>query len=317
VIPIAAADAGKVTTSGGVAHVAGTVRARALGRRRTGPALARRIAACPDLDAAVEILLHTPYGHDVRPGQSLERTQDGVAATLLWHLRILAGWLPLGGAEPLRAAAAWFEIHNVERLARRLRGLPAEPAYRLGALATSWPRLARAATTDALHAELAACGWIPPGTGSRRAVALGMRIAWARRIAAIPPARTWAAGAVALLVARERWLADGFAGPATASLIGRAEHVASFPAFVAALAPPARWALEGIEQPTDLWRGESRWWRRVERDGECLLRNARFDDRVALGAAVVLAVDAWRVRAALACAADGGDVTAFEAVIAA
>jgi len=69
----------------------------------------------------------------------------------------------------------------------------------------------------------------------------------------------------------------------------------------------ARWALEGATDPDELWRGEARWWSRVERDGFALLgERSGFGSAPVLGAVAVLAVDAWRVRAALELAARGG-----------
>jgi hypothetical protein len=68
----------------------------------------------------------------------------------------------------------------------------------------------------------------------------------------------------------------------------------------------ARWVLEGISSPGDLWRAEAAWWARVERDGFRLLRTSSLDSGPVLGAVAVMAADAWRVRAALEIAARGG-----------
>ena len=67
--------------------------------------------------------------------------------------------------------------------------------------------------------------------------------------------------------------------------------------------------------PTGLWRAEAGWWRRVEQDGFALLHRGRFDAAPLIGAAAVLAADAWRVRAALEIAARGGmPLEVFDAV---
>ncbi len=116
----------------GTSFVAGAVRARAMARRCVGPATARRLATAGGLDAAVEALRRTPYGHDVRAGQTLSEVQAAVAATLLWHLRVLAGWLPGRGVEPLRAVAGWYEISNTDQLLRRLGGRPSAAPFRPG-----------------------------------------------------------------------------------------------------------------------------------------------------------------------------------------
>jgi hypothetical protein len=77
----------------------------------------------------------------------------------------------------------------------------------------------------------------------------------------------------------------------------------------------AAWVLERVGDPGELWRAEAAWWRRVEHDGFRLLRDARFGPSRLLGAAAVLAVDAWRVRAALEVAARGGKgLEVFDAV---
>ena len=51
--------------------VAGTVRARALARRRIGATAARDLAARATAAEAVQVLVQTPYGHDVHPHDSL------------------------------------------------------------------------------------------------------------------------------------------------------------------------------------------------------------------------------------------------------
>ncbi|WP_432826560.1 hypothetical protein [Dactylosporangium sp. CA-092794] len=295
-------------------YTAGAVRAHAMTRRRIGAA-ARDVATRPGLAAALDALHDTPYGHDVRPGQSLAEAQDAVAATLLWHLRVLAGWLPPGGAEPLRAAAGWFEIANVERRLRRLRGRPAGAAFRLGALATAWPRLAAAPDAAALRGELVASGWCGRDADTDRALMTGMRLTWARRTAALPEAGAWAAGGAALLVARERWLAGAERVPEV-PLIGPAARAPSFEGYVAALPARAAWPFDGVDGPARLWLGEAAWWRRLDGDGRALLRRGGFGTGPVLGAVAVLAADAWRVRAALACAADGGDPAAFDTIAA-
>jgi hypothetical protein len=80
-----------------------------------------------------------------------------------------------------------------------------------------------------------------------------------------------------------------------------------------------RWVLDGVDRPEDLWRASVGWWHRVEQDAFGLLRHAGFDRAPVVGAATLLAVDAWRVRAALEVAARtpwGGPAVleAFDAV---
>jgi hypothetical protein len=305
--------------------VAGSVRARALARRRLGRSAARDLAASPSLDAALAALAATPYGHAVQPGQRLAAAQGAVAATLLWHLRVLAGWLPRQGAEAVRRCAGWFEIANVDELLARWRDgaaeAPAQAPFHLGALATAWPRLARAGSAAEVRAELAASPWGDPGSDRPRAVQAGMRLSWLARLGAVSErAVPLAAGAAALLVARERFGAGQELPAAPAAharrLLGAGAVAAdSFGELRRRLPARARWALRGVEDVGELWRAEAAWWGRVERDGFSLLGTAGFGLAHALGAVAVLGADAWRVRAALEIAARGGrPLEAFDAL---
>ncbi len=98
--------------------VAGSIRARAMLSRRLGRREALRIAGGATLDDALAALASTAYGRAVRPHRDLAEAQRAVAETVLWHVRVLAGWVPPRALEPVRALAAWFELANVdERLA--------------------------------------------------------------------------------------------------------------------------------------------------------------------------------------------------------
>ncbi|WP_433074165.1 hypothetical protein ACQP1P_26880 [Dactylosporangium sp. CA-052675] len=304
----------------GAAHVAGAVRARALARRCVGPAAARVLAASQGLDAAIGLLETGPYGREVRPGQDAAAVQDAVARTVLWHLRILAGWLPRDGAEQVVALAGWFEICNVERMLRHGRGHDGPAPFRLGSLAVLRPSLSATFTVEQVRAALASSAWGDPGAATARAIGQHVRAAWAVRAAAVPAAEPWAAGGLALMVAREQWLTGrpltGAARARAAGLLGRrALDAASFAGFVAALPATAAWALDDIAEPDALWRAEAGWWARVDRDAHRLLRSSGFDGRPAIGAAAALAVDGWRVRAAVAAAADRVGAGAYDAVL--
>lgn len=311
--------------------VAGSVRARALAARRLGAGPARRLAARGSLRDAQRALDGTAYGRGIRPGQELAATQHEVAGALLWNLRVLAGWLPQDGVRLLRVLCAWFELANVDELLAALAGRAPEPEFRLGALATAWPRLRRAGSRDGLRAALASSDWRDPGGDTERALRLGLRARYAARAAALgDPVRAWAAGAMALLVAGEMAAGEparpaapagtafpGTAFPGTAlpgtvltdasSLLGPgALRAASLAELAGALPSGARWVLDGVSAPGELWRAEAAWRGRVERDGLRLLAGGGLDDQVVTGAVAVLACDAWRVRAALELAARGG-----------
>jgi hypothetical protein len=283
--------------------------------RTVGETGAQELAGAAGLDGALRSLRTTAYRHDLRTGAELADAQRAVAMTLLWHLRVLAGWLPRAGAAALRLLAAGFEIANVDDHARALaqpQRPPGPPPYRLGGLATAWPRLSRTGSPAELRAALAGSAWGDPGAESPAAVAIATRVcAAARTAASVPPAARWAAGRLALLVGREVYLAGRALRPPTAR---RAAHVlgtaavdaGSFADFRRALPAAARWAVDGIGDPADLWRAETAWWTRLGQDGQELLRGSGLGASPVVGAVAVLSADAWRVRGALELAARGG-----------
>ncbi|HYO01556.1 MAG TPA: hypothetical protein VET27_06575 [Mycobacterium sp.] len=310
--------------------VAGVVRAKALARRRLGAAGAREVATSPGLSEALAALASSSYGHDVRSGQSLGAAQHAVAASLLWNMRVLAGWLPRGHADVVRLFAAGFEVANFDEHLSTLQrlstpqGVPTDPPYSLGMLDTSWSRLSSATALTGIAEVLETSRWQLRGCRTPRELALGLRLAWADAVIAdVPEAAGWARAGAALLVLKEVALEDQ---RLTEPLALRASYVLG-PAFVGALsARPvdlaglrddlpygARWVLDGLDQSQDLWRGEAAWWHRVERDGFALLRGSGYDRKPVVGALAVLAVDAWRVRAALETAARGGAGPTLEA----
>ncbi|MEH0416747.1 hypothetical protein [Streptomyces sp. B21-083] len=279
-----------------------------------------QVAASGELDDALRYLAATPYRHDVTPGVTPAEAQRAVSATLLWHLRVLAGWQPATGADAVRTLAAGFEISNTEHHLSELAADPRQlgteglhpPPYRLGALAIAWTRLSRARSPSELHTALAASAWGDPGGDSAAAIATGMRVSAAVRLAAaVPEAARWAAARLALLFGREvfvvgRRMPDVSARRAARLLGVRAVGAGSYADFRQALPATAGWLLEDIEEAADLWRAEARWWGAVERDGRELLRRARFGSQPVVGAVALLSADAWRTRGALELAARGG-----------
>lgn len=289
------------------AWVAGTVRARALVRRRLGSAGARAVVAAGSFTAALETLAQSPYGRFVRVGDDPETAAHGVAETLLWNLRVLAGWLPAKGAELLRLLAGWFEIANVEEHLRALAGLPAQPPFRLGSLATTWPRLSAATSPDEVRTVLSTSPWRDPGGSTVRDIAVGMRLSWADRIAdKVSAARPWALGAAALLLARELLVrGEPLTEPAQAlarRVLGRGVAVRANSAaeLRASLPHSAAWALEDVTEPEGLWLAEAKWWRRVRLDAGALVARANFGEEPVVGTVAMLAHDAWLVTGALA-----------------
>ena len=290
--------------------VAGGVRAKGLARHRLGPTGVSQLAAAPGLAAAIAVLLDTPYAHEVRTGQDLGAAQRAVASTFLWNLRVLAGWAPYDGVRMLRLVAGWFEIANVEdRLTAADAGSP-PTAYELGSLSIAWKQLAGANGPADVRARLAASWWRDPGQDSPRAIGLAMRARLLVRAAAeLPGARAWALGAAALMLARERLLAERPLPAEVSRTLQRllaADATGSVAGFAERLPAAASWVIDGLADPSDLWAAETRWWDRVERDGLALLRRPPRDAAPAVGAIAVLAADAWRTRGALEVAARGG-----------
>ena len=136
--------------------VAAAVRARGLFHHRLGPDAIRELESASALADAVAALADSPYGRYVRRGMTLEQAERAVKATLLWHLRVLAGWGPALSATSLRLLAGPFEIENIEDLLLRFAGARIEPPFELGSLALSWPRLSTAASPGELRQRLTA-----------------------------------------------------------------------------------------------------------------------------------------------------------------
>ena len=301
--------------------VAGDARARSLLSRRVGAAAARELAGSANLAEAVTRLAAGPYGREVRPGQTLEQAQFALRATLLWHVRVLVGWQPREGARLIRLLAGWFEIANIAEHAHALAGHPGADTFRMGTLALAWPRLAATRSLGELRAELSASPWGDPGSESPHGIAVGTQLSWATRLCATTPAvAAWAGGAVALLVARERFVTGRrLAEPVLARiapLLGAAAlDASSLPDMITNLPADAAWALSGCDGAGGLWDSEFRWWTRVEQDAFQMLRRPGFTADPVLGAVGLLAADCRRTGAALELAArGGGPLEAFDAV---
>jgi hypothetical protein len=251
---------------------------------------------------------------------SLGDAERAVGATLLWHLRVLAGWQPPDGVSTVRLLAAGFEIANVEDHLTALEGGPGAPPYQLGALGTAWGRLGRASSPAEVRDVLGASPWRDPrGTP----IPIWMRVAWADRVVdGVPEAAAWARAATTLLLARHVLL-EGRAldeplrarvghvmGPD--AVIALSRGTISLASLARSLPADARWVLDDLQRPIDLWRAEAAWWRRLDRDGSALLRSPDFGREALVGAVARLAVDTFRVCAALETAARGGSGSALE-----
>jgi hypothetical protein len=291
-----------------------------MARRRLGGSAARELARS-STELALHALAESAYGQDVRPGLTVTQAQHAVRAALLWQLRVLAGWQPRRGAELIRRLAAWYEIANVEEHFRRFADQLTEPAYDLGALATAWRRLATCGSPGQVREVLASSPWGDPGGDGPYAISVAMRFTWAQRVATLSePLVPWAAAAAALLLAREQLLVNrtlpSSARKAASALLGhRAVEASSVAELATAAGRNAAWVFEGIDEPAELWRAESAWWRRVEDDGFAMMRSTRADSRPLLGTVAILGADARRVCAALEISDRGGaPLEVFDAV---
>jgi hypothetical protein len=286
--------------------VAGSARARLLLGRRGGRDGARRLAAGSSEDALAALAL-TRYGRREDTRSDIRSAQRAAAATTLFNLRLLAGWLPPGGVAMMRALAGWFELVNIEDRLAYLLGAEAAHPFDLGSLGTAWSTVGAAQSPGELRAALAASAWGDPGSEEPHDVHLALRLAWARRLTVeAPEARAWIGGALAVLLARERLLLGREPRPETAAGLGLGpgwQQAASVGALAAALPREAAWPLAAAGQPDDLWRAEVAWWARVERDAEAMVRDRREGRSAVVGAVALLAADARMVSAALGAAA--------------
>jgi hypothetical protein len=293
--------------------VAVSVRGRGLLARRLGRDGARSLANLASLDRALGELVRTPYGHDIRSGMDLPAAQHAVYATLLWHLRILAGWAMPQGAEQVRTLALGFEIANIVNQIAKVSGRAYASAYELGALATVWRRIENAQTTSQVREELARSAWGDPGTDDIGRIRMALCFAWARKVIwRVPEAGEWASASLALIVARALLNGVSFEDDVysrrniRAALGARVESASNFSEFAASVPRGSQWAIRDVKSIEDLWRAEARWWRRVEVEATELRAGARAQSGAVTGVVALLAVDAWRTRAALALAAGGG-----------
>jgi hypothetical protein len=292
--------------------VAASVRARSMAQRRVGVGGSRRLAAQHSLADALPLLAGTAYAGRLVRVTDLAVAERATLDTVLWQLRVLAGWLPARGTRLARAAVGAFERDNIVALARRLDGgRAADDPFDLGSLATSWPRLRTAASAEELADSLRSSPWGDTGSGGKAALRDVLTLVWLHRLAAVAPeARTWAGAACALTAARILLVDGAVPSPRILQLIrpilGRTwETAGDLAELQAALPPSVQPVLRGIEASEELWRAEAGMRAAVEADGFRLLRSSRPGPDVVLGAIAVLAMDAWRVRAALAAATAG------------
>ncbi len=294
------------------AWVAGAIRGEALARRGLGARALQELADQPSLPAALHLLGESTYGHRLQADMDLEAAQRAVADTALWHLRVLAGWLPPAGVGLVRAFSGWFEVQNLEALAVALASGRRRPqhTYTLGALATVWSRAAEVSSLEGLRALLAHSEWGDPGGTALPDILLGLRLAWARSfLRALPERSGWGLGTLAVSVAAARFLAvtpARLSGWKEVPELGRGwSDAPDVAAFVRRLPGDARWPFAGVADAGELWQAERGWWLRVGADAAELLHGTFPGRSVVVGAAATLLTDSWGVRTALAVASRG------------
>jgi hypothetical protein len=287
-----------------------------LAGRRLGDDGVHDLAARQSLDDALRFLMASSYGQSVRADFNAILARHAITETTLWNLRVLAGWLPPRGVDLVRKIAGWFEILNIEGHAVALVAGTrwSESPVALGALATVWSEAKNTASLDELRATLARSPWNDPGGATLADILLGLRLGWARWLRTIlPDAASWGDGALALAIAKGRFLrpADGRSRslPRIAEL-GSGWRAATDVADLARRVPStARWVFADVHSAEDLWQAEHLWWERVDHDAASLLRHARLGRTVVVVAAMLLVTDCWRVQAALDRAARGRAVS--------
>jgi hypothetical protein len=296
--------------------VAGSVRARLLLGHRAGTDRARALARSPTLERALEDLAETAYARYVAPGTRLEAVQHAVAASVAFSCRVVAAWLPREAAVGIRAMGSWFELANLENRIAYLADGELRPSFELGVLSSVWHEATAAGSLEELRRQLGRSSWGDPGSDDPQEMQLWLRLSWARRVARqAPAAGTWAAGALAILAATQMFVAGRFFDPATAHRLGLGDAwrgATSIPDLRDRLSAHAAWALAGVDEPSELWRSELGWWRRVGGDADRMIRRRLDDPAVVIGAVALLALDAMRVNAALAVAARSGSSSAVE-----
>lgn len=304
----------------GIGWNAGIVRARLLGLHRLGGRACEDLARLDSFEEALRELRDGPYAHDVDAEMTLPEAQWAVWATPLWHLRVLAGWLPPAGAELARVLAGWWEVRNIENLLAELHGGHAFPPYDLGRLDTTWNRTRGADSVSSVRAHLAVSPWQDPGADDVAAIVTWLGLSWAHRVAEEADrmarlAAGWAAlvGANDLLVGARTHTGDRPHG--VRELGGGWGEARDIGELRERLPDDARWVFDDIEDPKDLWRAEVRWWRRLDEESHRWLRHPDAGADAVLGAFGAHLADARRVEAALEVAARGRDSAVIDEVL--
>jgi hypothetical protein len=292
--------------------VAAQVRSRSLAGHCLGPAGVREVAGAGSLDGALAFLATSSYGPRLHPGLDLATSEHEVFASVLWNLRVLAGWSPAMGASRLHVLAGVFELANLRGHLARIEGYRAPASFDLGSLAAV-PGRETPATINELRDALRRSSWGDPGAVDASGVYVALQFALARRIVDdVTEAGAWAQTYAALVLARlvvedcapER---DSNAAANARIVLGsRAVAARTLDELRRALGREVAPVLEGVQGAGDLWLAEFRWWTHLWDDAQGRLRHSAPGPEAVVAAAAVLAADAWRVQMALEIAARAG-----------
>lgn len=295
----------------GIAWAAGAVKGHALGRRRVGAVACADLARRGSLDEGLAALQSGPYGHDLATRMTLPEAQWAVGATPLWHMRVLAGWLPPAGGDLVRVLAGWWEVRNVENHLAGMTGAARFVPYDLGRLDTAWDRLRTTQSPAALRRELARSRWLDPGDDAPGAIVSWLHLSWADRVAeqvdaAQSLAGGWAALAAARTLGSTAGVRDDWPGHDVRVLGPEWRRAGDVGDLASRLPRASRWVLQDVADTTQLWRAELHWWRRLAAQGGQWLQERRSGGDVVAGVFSVLLADAHCVAGALELAARGG-----------
>ena len=301
--------------------VAVSTRGGALLGRLAGPAGARELAEAATWSQARGQLATTFYGTEMTTDSDRAEARSAATSATVWQLRVLAGWLPAQASGLARLFTAPIEIANIEAHLASLSGAAVQGPVSLGSLAVAWPRVATTTSPEQVRAVLTHSAWGDPGGADPVAVAVGLRVAWARRlIRQVPETAAWAKGGLAVLIAREAFAFSREVAPLTGReldrLVGKGwRQAATIPELALVLPDSAAWALADIASPADLWRAELAVTRRVTAEATRLAAVKRFTKGTVAAVMALLLVDLWRVTAAIELAGRGPNSTeVFDAV---
>jgi hypothetical protein len=301
--------------------VAAQVRSKSLASHCVGPAGARELAGAGSLDAALAILTTSSYGERLHPGLNLAASEHEVFASVLWNLRVLAGWSPALGASRLHALAGVFELMNLQGHLARIEGHQSPVPFELGSLASVSSRVAPL-TIGELCDVLRRSPWGDPRAVDAMGVRIALQFILARRIVDdVPEAGQWAQTYAALVLSRlvkENVALDTdstSAANARTILGSRALSATSLRELHDALPRDVASILKDVTGPDDLWLAEAQWWTRLWDEALERLRRGGAGPQTVVAAITLQFADAWRVRTALEIAARAGrEIEVLDAV---